>query len=201
MTREELHKYWKSRGTFGENGIVSYIRGRKKSRFLVELFDKMRIPKTASILEVGCNVGRNLNELHEAGYKNLSGFDINSSAIKKAKRLFPHLTKIVERSAEDFFAKPRLYNVIFTMAVLEHLPIESAEVFKRIAQSAKDYIISVEYEGPSGNPRIIQRDYGKIFGKRGFVQVHGGPVVNVRSLDKYIVRIMKRQAVKGGAAR
>lgn len=82
------------------------------------------------------------------------------------------------------------------MAVLEHIPIESADVFKQISRSAKSYIITIEYEGPSDNPRIIQRDYGKIFEKRGFIILESGDVQGIRSLKKYTYRIMKRQAVK-----
>lgn len=193
MTREELHKYWKTRNHAGENGVMKYFHGRKKSRYLVSLFGRAEINNKSSILELGCNVGRNLNELHEAGYKNIAGIDICGVAINKAKKHYPHLLKIVERSIEAFFTKPRSYDVIFSMAVLEHLPRESDSVFKQIAQAAKKNIITVEYEGLSDVPRIIQRDYKHIFEKLGFIQIFSEDITKIKSLNKYTTRIFKRK--------
>lgn len=192
MTREELHEYWKTRLMVGENGILKYFNGKKKSQYLVRLIDSLGLSKSVSILELGCNVGRNLNELYVAGYKNLTGIDICQRAINKLKHSYPHITKVVERSIEAFFTKPRSYDVIFSMAVLEHLPQESDSVFKNIAQSART-IITIEYEGPSSTPRIIERDYKNIFEKLGFVEIFSEDVKKINSLNKYTARIFKRK--------
>ena len=58
------------------------------------------IPKTAKILEVGCNIGRNLKSLKDLGFSNLHGIEISPYAVKKAKELYPFLRgKISEGSA------------------------------------------------------------------------------------------------------
>jgi SAM-dependent methyltransferase len=43
------------------------------------------VPKDASFLEVGCNVGTQLLLLKEMGYSNLSGVEIQSYALNRAK--------------------------------------------------------------------------------------------------------------------
>jgi SAM-dependent methyltransferase len=195
MTLDEMHSYWRDRTFFGENGIFRYLKGRKKSAYLVALIKKIVFPKNGSILELGCNTGRNLNELHSAGFFNLTGIDINPKSIENAKENFPHLKKLIVRSIELFFAKPRQYDLIFSMAVLEHLHAESASVFKQIAQSSKKYIITIEWEGESKNPRIIQRNYKKIFEKQGFEQIFCQEISKIKSLNGYYARIFIKKSV------
>lgn len=195
MTQEEMHAYWKDRTFFGENGIFRYLKGQKKSAFLIALIKKIGFPANGSILELGCNTGRNLNALYDAGFFNLTGIDINRGAIESAKNSFPHLKKLIERSIELFFVKPRQYDLIFSMAVLEHLHPGSVAVFKQIAQSAKKYIITIEWEGESKNPRIIQRNYKKIFEKQGFEQISCQEISKIKSLNGYYARIFCKKSV------
>ena len=73
------------------------------------------ITKEYSILEIGCNTGRNLNHLWQAGYKlSIQKCDANS------------------------------IDVIFTMAVLEHLHPDSRFLFKEIARVARKYVLAIE---------------------------------------------------------
>jgi len=49
----------------------------------------MHIPQNGKILEIGCNVGRNLNHLYENGFKQLTGIEISENAINALKRMYP----------------------------------------------------------------------------------------------------------------
>lgn len=72
-SRDELHQYWIrpcDKGNFPQ----AYIRGGyQRSRFLVKLIKKYNLDSSTKILEIGCNVGRNLNYLFNAGYTKLVG--------------------------------------------------------------------------------------------------------------------------------
>lgn len=56
--------------------------------FNIDLFEKA-VGKDARILDVGCGYGRTINELHQNGYKNLTGIDFSEKMIERAKQLFP----------------------------------------------------------------------------------------------------------------
>lgn len=49
------------------------------------------VTKDAQILDVGCGYGRTLNELYQAGYKNLAGVDSSIGMLERGRREFPHL--------------------------------------------------------------------------------------------------------------
>ena len=59
---------------------------RGRTRFLLKIADRF-ISKNDSILEIGCNVGRNLNALYLNGFRDLSGIEINERAIRILKSL------------------------------------------------------------------------------------------------------------------
>lgn len=58
--------------------------------FQTEIFGKY-VQMDGRILDVGCGYGRTLNELHNAGYKNLIGIDFSEGMIRRGQRLFPFL--------------------------------------------------------------------------------------------------------------
>ena len=54
-------------------------RGELNRRFL------SAIPRSARVLEVGCNEGNQLCALHEMGFRNLFGIEIQDYALRKAR--------------------------------------------------------------------------------------------------------------------
>lgn len=50
------------------------------------------MPKSAGILELGCNVGKNLNTAYQAGYRNLEDIEINPEAVEILKKTFPEMS-------------------------------------------------------------------------------------------------------------
>ncbi|MED4585437.1 hypothetical protein [Brevibacillus choshinensis] len=64
-----------------------YIEGIESSKFLLENMEGY-FGFHANILEIGCNVGRNLNYLFQAGYQNLSGVEISNYATELLKKTY-----------------------------------------------------------------------------------------------------------------
>lgn len=63
------------------------------------------------------------------------------------------------------------YDLVFTMAVLEHLHKDSEYVFKDIARIAKQYLLTIEDE--SGiSKRHFPRNYQAIFEPLGLKQIY-----------------------------
>ena len=168
-TLEATHKFWEEAKN---DNWDKYKDGIEKSRFLWTLINTLTLKKDARILELGCNIGRNLNFLYQKGYTYLDGIELNKEAVRQSEKIFPNMkANIMNYMVEDYFdytiAK---YNLIFTMAVLEHLPKESEWVFGEIVKRT-DYLITVEDE-KSINKICFPRNYKKIFENLGMIQLY-----------------------------
>jgi len=175
-SREELHEYWSSPpdGNFANNYAGEKESQRVRSELLVRLTEKY-CSKDGKILEIGCNVGRNLHYLHQAGFRNLCGIEISQQAVDLMVQRFPEMAesarilvgpveeKIKELSDGEF-------DLVFTMAVLEHIHTESEWIFAEMARVAKDYLITLEDEAQL-SWRHFPRNYKKIFEPLGFQEL------------------------------
>jgi 2-polyprenyl-3-methyl-5-hydroxy-6-metoxy-1,4-benzoquinol methylase len=165
-SRDELQKHWRN-----SDDPSSYFQGGRRSEYLASLVEKYAKPD-ASILELGCNVGSNLYHLWKAGYRNLSGVEINPQALKLMKQNFPD-TQVAtyEGSIEDRIKELAEYDLVFTIAVLEHIHRDSEWVFPEIAKRAR-MLITIEGEKSIASELHIARNYKSIFEGLGLQQVY-----------------------------
>ncbi len=184
-SKDEIHRYWKAPDD-GSNQPEDYLDpkgGKARSEFLLSLIE---LPRDASILEVGCNVGRNLNHLHEAGYTDLTGIELSEHAVKILRREFPHLADIRVGAAEEILPTLDQFDLVFTMAVLVHIHPESEQaVFGELARIAKKLIV-IEDER-SDTWRHFRRQYRLIFEGLGMKQIHEAQPVGLPG--SYVARI------------
>ena len=188
--------YWRNPND-AINKPSEYAKYTKRSDFLLNILPRY-ITKDNSILELGCNCGRNLNALYLAGYKYLSGIDINMSAIKLCEKIYPELYSVAEfyiESIESWLkTNPLQYDVIFTMAVLEHIPKESEWIFYNIAHKARSLILTIEDEN-SGSPKHFPRNYQPIFDGLGWRQIFEQRASQSDQLEGLIARAFTRKVV------
>jgi 2-polyprenyl-3-methyl-5-hydroxy-6-metoxy-1,4-benzoquinol methylase len=170
-SKDELQKYWRNSDKMNNNPS-GYLHSSERSEYLVSLV-KQYVKPDASILELGCNVGRNLNHLWKAGYHNLSGVEINPEALKLMKQNFPHMQVITyEGSIEDRIKELGEYDLIFTMAVLEHIHSDSEWLFSEMSRKAKRYLITIEGEKKNVSELHFPRNYKNIFEGLGLQQLY-----------------------------
>ena len=169
-TRDELHDYWRKPDR--PNRPKAYLEGKERSEFLIDLMGRYATPMQ-TILEVGCNVGRNLAYLHRAGYRELSGIEINTAAVDQLRASYPELAQATIHNASVEEVIPRLdpYDVVFTMAVLEHIHPDSDWILEHIVRIAGDTLITIEDEVDSVGYRHFPRRYDEVFGALGMRQV------------------------------
>ena len=106
------------------------------------------IRKDTSILEVGANVGTQLQLLREQGFSKLLGVDINRHAIKEAKRLRPDVD-IFEASGFDLPFKDGAFDLVYTSGVLIHIsPKDVKEIMREMHRVSGKYIWGFEYYAP-----------------------------------------------------
>lgn len=74
-------------------------------------------PQSAAILDVGCGYGRTLEELHQLGYRNLTGIDFSEGMIKRGQKLYPYLDLRVKQNSGIDFPDKR-FDAVILFAVL-----------------------------------------------------------------------------------
>lgn len=129
-------------------------------------------PSPASVLEVGCNVGRNLVALR--GFvEEIHAVEPNAEAVRQA-RAHPALEGVDIREG-DAFALPfadESVDLVFTSGVLIHVaPDELERAVREIVRVARHYVLCVEYfshepqqvtyRGREGY--LFKRDFGKFY--------------------------------------
>jgi SAM-dependent methyltransferase len=185
-TIEECLNHWKNPTDHNIADNYNKKNAQQRSRYLTGMFDKYSINKKSNILEIGCNCGRNLNYLFNAGYKNLNGIEINADAFEKMKEFFPDLkVNCINGSIEDniLFYKDNEFDIIFTMAVIQHIHTDSNWIFEHISRICKTYLILIEFD---------TRDYEKIFSELGFTLIEKRNCSKIKGIEKYKFRIFKK---------
>jgi SAM-dependent methyltransferase len=129
----------------------------------------------AHILEIGCNMGRNLIHLYQAGYRELAAVEISEAAIRLFRDSYPEVARHsdvhnapVESVIEGF--PDNAFDLVFTMAVIEHIHTESEWIFPEVARITGDLLITIEDE--SGvSERHFPRNYREVFEPLGLRQI------------------------------
>ncbi len=171
--RERVQEYWRS-PTDSWNRPERYLDERASRQFLVQLVSKY-LPDNSRILEIGCNAGANMDHLFRAGFRDLAGIEINPEAVRLLTESFPTMAASVEiynATVEDVIRgiPSQSFDLIYTMAVLEHLHTESEWVFREMVRVTRRFILPIEDERSSGWGHF-RRDYAEVFEGLGMSQV------------------------------
>lgn len=171
---EKCHEYWRSPVDKDNEPIAYYYDGMDRSKFSLGVIRKYAKPNDR-ILEIGCNVGRNLNILYKAGFKNLAGIEINAKAVELMREKFPDMARDMEiynDAVENVIRlmPSRKYDVVFTMAVLEHIHDDSSWIFSEMARITNNILFTIEDE-VAASWRTFPRDYQHVFERLGMKQV------------------------------
>lgn len=181
-SRHEIHKYWRQpwdginlpqQYAQTEGGKLERSRAQRTD-FLRDLVRKYS-DQNAVILEIGCNVGRNLNGIYSDDYKNLHGIEISSNAVKMLKQIYPAMAKhakIYNLPVEDKikeFADSQ-FDIVYTMAVLEHIHTDSEWIFQEMVRITNKNLIIIEHEYEV-SWKHFPRNYQKVFESLGMKQI------------------------------
>lgn len=141
----------------------------------IEAWKKMTssidLSSLSSLLECGCNIGRNLNSLKNLIPKaHAAVIEINKEALEVAVKNY-EIAEVFHGSIKD--AKlSRQFNLVFTCGVLIHInPLDLLDTMQNIYNLSDRYIliaeyfnrtpVSIEYRGQS--EKLFKRDFGKEF--------------------------------------
>lgn len=159
------YKYWKNAEDV-DHGYNKFIQMDELSKKILENIIKCS-NEDDKILDICCNVGRVLNALSVRGYKNLYGFDINATAIKESKKVFPHLNNanLKVDYAENYLngVKDNEFDITFSLgASLELIPSQFSLIY-HISRITKKYHICLINENGHAYPRFWKFEFKKYF--------------------------------------
>jgi len=138
--------------------------------------------KGVKILEIGCNVGAQLQGLEKIGFQNLYGIDINKTALEKAKRF-----NVVFGSVLDIPFKDNFFDLVFTSGVLIHVaPKDITTAMEEIVRCSKQYIWGFEYFSKN-TEQVLYRGKENLLWKADFAKIY---------LDNFDLEMVKQKKVK-----
>ena len=194
MNPDDVRREWAERT--GEYSPTYYAyRGPDETSETIRALLAERVGRDAAVLEVGCSAGRHLAHLHDGGFRDLHGVEINPEAVEVMADAYPEL------AAEGTFhvaalgdALPEFaddaFDAVYSVETLQHVHPDDDAVFDELARVAGDVVVTVENEEPSGDPDdagaddadlavtdikgkfpLYHRDWERVFAPRGFEQV------------------------------
>lgn len=134
------------RNTYDPEGLDAlYLKNYGISRRAINQTFLQDISKTASFLEVGCNTGNQLLLLHDMGYSNLSGVELQPYAIDLARKRLPQASLSLG-TALSLPHEDASFEVVFTSGVLIHIsPDDLPRALDEIHRCSRAFIWGVEY--------------------------------------------------------
>lgn len=177
--KTEQEAFWA--GEFG-NEYLKRNQGEKIVQSDVALFTRIlkSAPKIKSIIELGCNIGMNLQALNRinSGFE-LNAYEINKTAAAKARSL--NIATITEGTILDPLPSEKKYDLSFTKGVLIHIDPDSlGKVYENLYALSNRYIMVCEYYNPTPVTVSYRGNQNKLF-KRDFA----GELI-----DKYDLRLV-----------
>jgi pseudaminic acid biosynthesis-associated methylase len=101
--------------------------------------------RSMKILEVGSNVGNQLQCLQRMGFERLYGIELQSYAVEIAKSKSKNIN-LIQGEASDIPFKDGYFDMVFTSGVLIHIaPQNLPDVLREIHRCTKNYIFGFEY--------------------------------------------------------
>ncbi len=111
-------------------------------RFLNKIGDRAR---GSRILEVGCNVGLQLQFLQEMGFTDLWGIELSDYAVELAKTRTKHIN-IIRGNAFVLPFKDKYFDLVFTSGLLIHIkPDKLYEIMGEICRCSRRWVWGMEY--------------------------------------------------------
>ena len=184
VNSHEVREIWAERSGEYSPDYYAYYGSNGTSDLLLDLLDAHLDPD-AAVLELGCSAGRHLARLHEAGYRNLHGVEINDEALDVMAEHYPDLAAdaavrvdAIEDVVSEF--EDGRFDAVFSVETLQHIHPDDEWVFAELARVTDDLLITVENEGESKETdvKLINddfplyfRDWNRVFTDLGLAQI------------------------------
>ena len=189
MNPDEVRQDWAERSGKFSPAYYARIGPDEVSETLAGVLTHY-VDDDAAILELGCGSGRHLAHLHDHGFDNLTGIDINDESFDVMAEHYPRLAEtgtFHTGAAEDLVPEfpDDAFDVVYSVETLQHIHPEDAWVFEELSRITTDLLVTAENEG--NRPELgreetavsyvedefplYHRDWKRIFTDLGFAQL------------------------------
>jgi SAM-dependent methyltransferase len=187
MNSAEVNQRWAERSGDYSPDFYAELGPDEGSESIRVVLDE-HVESDAAILELGCSVGRHLSHLHDEGYTNLHGIEINQSALATMERTYPGLAAdgtfyldAMETILPQF--EDGQFDVVYSYETLELLHPDIEWIFAELVRITNGLLITVENEGEDeyatvefavedlDNFPIYYRKYNRIFTDLGLEEI------------------------------
>lgn len=128
--------------------------------------------KNSTLIDLGCNVGRHLNHLYQAGWHKLNGVDFSATAIGDMAVRYPQMHSQIKTTAASFQEfLPQCqdkFDVVYTRGATFELVPPSFPLIKHVCRIATTYVVLVIAESGHAYPRYWEYE----FARQGFELIH-----------------------------
>jgi pseudaminic acid biosynthesis-associated methylase len=129
------------------------------------------MPRSARILEVGCNEGNQLCALREMGFQNLYGIEIQDYALRRARARLEN-TPLVRATAFEIPFPDGFFDVVFTSGVLIHIaPADLPKALGEIYRCAGRFIWGFEYYSTQAT-EVLYRGHQSLLWKADYARLY-----------------------------
>lgn len=134
------------------------------SRMLIDHVAERATSRTSALLDIGCNCGRHLAALADMGFVNLSGVDINPTALAVMSEWFPQLKGKVnirnELMQTYLLSQPnRAFDTVFTRGATVELVHPSFPLVRELCRVAAAHVILMIQENAHSYPRLWSLEF------------------------------------------
>ena len=151
---------------FGGKWSPAFYDRPEHSRLVSKIIDE--VPLSASLMELGCNRGTDMNYLYLAGYRNFKGVDVSSAGLGEFARAYPETWACADIQ-HDLFQRYLINQVslsadfIYSNGATIELVHPSFPIVKEICRVARlGVLLELHLTGH------IPRDYLRQFKRNGF---------------------------------
>jgi len=121
--------------------------------------------RSATILDMGCNVGRHLNFLHDKGYHNLCGVDFSAPALSEMAQRYPLMhsgARLYQMSFEEFLTTvDDPVDVAYTRGATFELVHPSFPLIRKLCARVRRHVVLAIHEAGHHYPRCWEYEFAR----------------------------------------
>lgn len=158
MDSNEVRREWAERTGEYSPEYYAYYGPDETSETIRAVLDRF-VGQDAAVLELGCSSGRHLSHLHDNGYEDVAGIEVNEDAVDVMEEHYPDLAAegtfyqdAIENVVGDF--EDRAFDAVFSVETLQHLHPETEWVYEELVRITNQLLVTAEIE----KPRVDEED-------------------------------------------